>query len=434
MLGLILSALALAAETSLRSLPRPRLQHLAENGDNRAAILERWIERSEYFFTATSVVGIVGTVLAAAMAILLTQAFSVLAGAVAVAIALLLVLTATRTLAHHSPEPTALAIALPFNIVATLLSPLTAVLSLASRLWHRLFRAREVGEAPMVTEDELRAWVDAGEEAGILEEEEREMIDSILEMEETTLHEIMVPRPDIVATPGDTPVSQAADLVIRYGYSRFPVYQDAIDNILGILYAKDLLRELREGRVDRPVKDLVRPAYFVPESKKANELLQELQRRKVHIALVVDEYGSIAGLVTIEDMLEEIVGEIQDEHDREEPKIQILGDGEAAFDATVSVDDVNETLGLHLQVENVDTIGGLVYERLGQIPVPGDTVTADGASITVLSTTGRRIRRVRVMVQRPDSAGAEGKPEANGGKPISGEGNGPSAPPNSTQR
>lgn len=408
LLGLILSALALATETAVRALPRPHLQHLAETGDNRAALLESWMERADYFVTATTVVNIVGLILASVMAILFSLPFSVLGGAIALAVVLLLVLTATRALAHHNPEPTALALALPFNAVAIVLSPLTAVLSLVNGLWHRVFRGRGHVETPVVTEDELRAWVDAGEEAGILEEEEREMIDSILEMEETTAHEIMVPRPDIIAAADSTPVSAAADLVMRYGYSRFPVYQDTIDNVLGILYAKDLLGELREGRLDTPVKNLVRPAYFVPESKKINELLQELQRRKVHIALVVDEYGGIAGLVTIEDLLEEIVGEIQDEHDREETKIQIINDKEAAFDATVSVDDVNETLGLHLHAEDVDTIGGLVYERLGQIPVPGDTVTADGASITVLSTTGRRIRRVKVVVQQASP------PEGNG--------------------
>ncbi len=412
-LGMVLSGLALAAETSLRALPRPRLQHLAENGDSRAAVLSDWQERGDYFFTATSVVGVIGLVLAAAMAALLAWTTSLLLGMVALGIALLLLHTAVRTLAHHNPEPTALAVALPLNGLVVILSPFTRVLLLANALWHRWF-GRPGQEGPAVTEDELRAWVDAGEEAGILEEEEREMIDSILELEETTAHEIMVPRPDIVAMDGEAPVSQAIDLVIRYGYSRIPVYQESIDNILGIVYAKDLLRELREGRLDTPVKGLVRPAYFVPESKKVNELLQELQRRKVHIAMVVDEYGGIAGLVTIEDMLEEIVGEIQDEHDREEPKIQITGQGEAAFDATVSVDDVNDALGLHLQAENVDTIGGLVYERLGQIPVPGDTVTADGASITVLSTTGRRIRRVKVQVlsseSLPDDSSHNGTP------------------------
>jgi CBS domain containing-hemolysin-like protein len=251
--------------------------------------------------------------------------------------------------------------------------------------------------------------VGAGEESGILEEEQRDMIDGILEMEETTTHEVMVPRPDIVAVEGDTPVNRAADVVNRYGFSRMPVYQDSIDTILGILYSKDLLRELREGRDDRQVKELVRPAYFVPESKRVSELLQELQRRKVHIALVVDEYGGIAGLVTIEDLLEEIVGEIQDEHDSEEPKEQITGQGEGIFDATVSVDDVNEALGLRLHAEEADTIGGLVYEKLGEIPVAGDTVAADGVLLTVLATTGRRIRRVKVLAQpSPEQIAGEG--------------------------
>ncbi len=408
LLGLWLAGLSQAIDTALRAVPHPRLEHLAENNDTRARLLERWQEQGDYFGGSTAVVGVVGLVLAGTMAVLLSLPYSLLGGVAAFAILLLLEQTAIRTLAFHNPEAVAMAMALPFNIFSSLFFPLAWLMAKVTLLWHRLFGTAGSAEGTaVVTEDELRAWVDAGEEAGILEEEEREMIDNVLELEETTAHEIMVPRPDIVAVEGNAPISLAADLVLRHGYSRLPVYQDTIDNILGIVYAKDLLREMREGRLDTEVKQLARPAYFVPESKKVNELLQELQLRKVHIALVVDEYGGIAGMLTIEDLLEEIVGEIQDEHDREEAKIQLTGEGEANFDATVSVDDVNETLGLNLQVEDVDTIGGLVYERLGQIPVPGDSVTADGALITVLTTSGRRIRRVRVVVQRPEQPSEE---------------------------
>jgi CBS domain containing-hemolysin-like protein len=206
----------------------------------------------------------------------------------------------------------------------------------------------------------------------------------------------MVPRTDVAALPTTATLDDALDLVRARGYSRVPVYEGSIDNILGVLYAKDLLRFLKPDEAARPLGEMLRPAYFIPESKKTDELLRELQKQKVHIAIVADEYGGTAGIVTIEDLLEEIVGEIQDEYDREEAKIVEVAPGEAIFDATVSIDDVNDALDLALEGEDVDTIGGLLYERLGKMPTVGDRAELDGALLQVESTAGRRIRKVRV--------------------------------------
>ena len=215
-----------------------------------------------------------------------------------------------------------------------------------------------------------------------------------------------MPRMDIVAVESGATVRDAVDRIEASGYSRLPVYKGTIDHILGLTYAKDLLGVLAAGRSEDPVDDYLREPSVVPESKPVVELLQELQSSKVHIAIVVDEYGGTAGLVTIEDMLEEIVGEIQDEYDAEEAKIVHGAEGEATFDATVSLHDVNEALGTQLESTDVDTIGGLVYEQLGKVPKVGDTVAADSATVVVTATTGRRIRKVRVIKLMSDEHGA----------------------------
>jgi len=187
------------------------------------------------------------------------------------------------------------------------------------------------------------------------------------------------------------------DVIIEAGHSRIPVYRRSIDNIVGILYAKDLLNYFRDGQTNVPLCDIVRDAYFIPESKHVDDLLQELQRRKVHIAIVVDEYGGTAGLVTIEDLIEEIVGEIQDEYDREEPFMDQISQDEIIFNARVDLDDVNRLMSLNLPTEHGDTLGGLVFSELGKIPSQGDQVHVNGVTIEVLSVVGRRIKQVRVV-------------------------------------
>jgi CBS domain containing-hemolysin-like protein len=211
------------------------------------------------------------------------------------------------------------------------------------------------------------------------------------------VREVMVPRLDVTALPASATVEEALEVISSKGYSRVPVYGSSIDEIVGVLYAKDLLRVCRPEELSRQVRTLtLRPVYVVPESKKTDELLRELRQSHVHFAVVVDEYGGTAGIVTIEDLLEEIVGEIQDEYDREEAKIVEVSQDEAIFDATVSIDDVNDALDLELQGEDVDTIGGLLSERLGKVPALGDRVEFDGVHLAVESTHGRRIRKVRV--------------------------------------
>src|SRR5207249_2339022 len=238
-----------------------------------------------------------------------------------------------------------------------------------------------------------------------IEEEERQMIRGIIDMEDTTAREIMVPRIDVIALDEDATLDEALKTVVDRGFSRVPIYRETIDNVTGIIYAKDLLRCLTEHR--RPaLTEVARPPYFIPESKKVDELLAELRQSKVHIAIVVDEYGGTAGLVTIEDLIEEIVGEIQDEYDREEARIERVNETEAILDARVSVAALTEPLDLDIEDEDFDTLGGLLYHELGKVPNVGDEVRVDGAVVTVLSTTGRRVRKVRVTKVLPTEPAA----------------------------
>jgi len=260
-----------------------------------------------------------------------------------------------------------------------------------------------------ISDDALRRLAHVGaHEEGPLEEDEREMIAGVFQLGDALAREVMVPRPDVVAVDVDTPMLDALTTFIESGHSRIPVYRDSIDNIVGILYAKDLLGFLRNGKTDARLEEITREAYFVPESKEADKLLQELQQRRTHMAIVVDEYGGVAGLVTIEDLLEEIVGEIRDEYDAaEQPLIEIISPYEAICNARIDLDDLNRQLSIALPTEESDTLGGLIYSRLGRIPEVGDRISVNDVEATVLSIQGQRIERVRVTLPRPDDDSPE---------------------------
>ncbi|MGD2207612.1 MAG: hemolysin family protein, partial [Anaerolineae bacterium] len=213
---------------------------------------------------------------------------------------------------------------------------------------------------------------------------------------------------------------EALDIIMEAGHSRIPAYKETIDNVQGVLYAKDLLPYLSQGRTEVPLKSILREAYFIPETKKASDLLPDLQQRRVHMAIVVDEYGGMAGLVTIEDLLEEIVGEIQDEYDTEEPFVEFISDTEYVFDARVDLDDLNRLMNVALPTDESDTLGGFIYTELGKVPVVGDCVTFRDLGFTVESVAGRRIKKVRVerqaalLVEEQENAGVSATANDNG--------------------
>jgi putative hemolysin len=277
-----------------------------------------------------------------------------------------------------------------------LLRPIVRLLSTITNFLVRLLGGQAVHRGPFVTEEELRLLVTVGEEEGVLEEEETEMIHSIFEFADTTAREVMIPRIDMVTLESDATVDEAVDVALQGGFSRIPVYEEDIDNIIGVLYTKDMLKQLREGHNTLPIRNFVRPAYFVPETKKLDDLLREIRQKRVHMVIVVDEYGSVAGLVTIEDLVEEIVGDIQDEYDREEKLYEQVSKDEYIFDAKISIDEFNDVMDMDLEDEDYETLGGFLYAQLDKIPTVGDAITYKGLEFTVLTTRGRRITKVRV--------------------------------------
>ncbi len=255
----------------------------------------------------------------------------------------------------------------------------------------------------VVTEEELKTLVEAGQQEGILEQEERQMIFSVFQLGDTLTREIMVPRIEMSALDIDTPLTEALDSLLNSGYSRVPVFEGRVDNVSGILYAKDLLKVWREGNGrSGNMKGLLRDPYFVPEAKKVDELLAELQRRRVHMAIVVDEYGGVAGVVTLEDIIEEIFGEIQDEYDEEELPYEVEADGDYLFRGRIDLDDFNEIMATELPPSEADTLSGFIYGRLGHVPVSGESVRVDNLDLIVERVSNRRIHQVRAKWLAPN--------------------------------
>ncbi len=270
--------------------------------------------------------------------------------------------------------------------------------------WNRplLAFARRLHLAPagdLFTEDTLEALAQvASTDEGPLESEERHMLTSIIRFSHTLAREIMVPRIDMVALEVSVSVEEALDTFIRTGFSRLPVYRETVDHIVGLLYAKDLLRLWREGRAIDSLESLLRPAYFVPEAKKVDELLAEMQAQRIHMAIVVDEYGGVAGLVTLEDIVEEIVGEIQDEYDQGEAWLyRPVGPQEYLFQGRIDLDEFAAVMGVDLdtEAEEADTLGGLIYSRIGRVPAGGETIMVGDVELTVEKVEGQRIMLVR---------------------------------------
>ena len=302
---------------------------------------------------------------------------------------------ASKAVASRYGERIAMRVAGPVRLLARLLNPMLGGGTLLTR---RLLGAREEeaepGSAGLASE--IGFPLDSDGEP--LDEHEVRMILGVVGLDKTVAREIMVPRVDMVAAEIGTSIAELAEQMVKVGHSRIPIYRGDLDHIVGLAYARDMLSHmlLQEETAATLVESLTRPALFIPESKTLEELLKEFQKSRVHMAIVIDEYGGVSGLVTIEDLLEEIVGEIQDEFDAGEPQIERINANEMVIDARVSIDELNELLSVSIQGDGFDTLGGLVYHQLGRIPSPGDSVEYDGFSVQVISTVGRRLKRLRV--------------------------------------
>jgi putative hemolysin len=431
----LLEAFFVAAEIALVSIRRSRVEQLVEEGSAGARRVRRLLDDPGRFL-AVSQLGLtfIGFFASAFAAVnLATQLTKLLvsagldpgtADAVSLVIVTILLSLFTiifaelvpKSLALANPERFALALSVPIDFLARVLGPVIKLLTSVTRAIAGLFGASITSEAN-ITAEELRLIVERGGEQGVLEAEEEQMINAVIELGDRRLHEVMIPRIAITALPATATLEEAIDKVVDEGHSRVPVFEETIDEVVGILYAKDLLPFLKTSSASRrpPIRELLRTPVFVPESMTIDDLLHEFQRRKVHIAIVLDEYGGTAGLVTIEDLLEEIVGEIQDEYDTEEPMIVRLSDDEARVDGRADVDDLADLFDTQLELEDedeYDTVGGLIYHRIGGVPSPGDVIEVDGLSLTVEATDGRRVGKV-LVVRRPEENG-DARPEEDG--------------------
>ncbi|HEX6569187.1 MAG TPA: hemolysin family protein, partial [Acidimicrobiales bacterium] len=418
---LLLAAMVLAAaETALTRLTRPRAEVLADEGRRGADALVELVERPEqYVTTVVFLLVVCQLVQATLVGILANRLFGVVGMVVAIAldvgVVFVLAESAPKTWAVLNPERVALAVARPVRAFAGFLPLRLATRSLIG-VTNLVLPGKGLKQGPFVSsEDELLAVAELGVEEGVIEEDERALIESIIEFGDTIVREVMVPRPDMVTVPAHFRVADVMEVFLLNGYSRLPVCGDGLDDVVGLAYAKDLMGAERDGKQDEPVGELVRPARFVPETKRVPEMLREMQRDKFHMAIVVDEYGGTAGLVTLEDIIEELVGEIVDEFDVDDPLVEPLPGGGIRVYGRTPLDQVNDLLGAKLPEGDWHTIGGLVYDLLGHVPVEGESVCMEGWRLTAQRIQGRRIGRVRITPEDDPGDDAPG-----GGAPAGG--------------
>jgi CBS domain containing-hemolysin-like protein len=401
----LLAAFLALAETSLVRINRIKAMTMAEEGRRGAGILVRVSEHPERYLNpilllllachlvASSLVGVLADHLFGALGFIMAIVAEVV-------VIFVFAEAAPKTWAIQNTERAALLSAPVASAIATF-PPVRLFARALIGLSNAILPGKGLKQGPFVSESELLATVDVAVEDDVIEREERALIHSIIEFGDTVAREVMVPRPDMVAVEGGGRVADVMEVAMAAGYSRIPVYEQGIDDIIGVVFTKDLMKAEREGKGDIPVRELVREAHFVPETKRVAELMREMQREKFHIAIVVDEYGGTAGLVTLEDLIEELVGEIVDEFDVEEAQVEPLPDGNVRVNARMPIDEVNDLLHADLPEGDWDTIGGLVFNLLGHVPSEGESVEIDGYRLTAEKVQGRRIGRVRIVRLRP---------------------------------
>jgi putative hemolysin len=398
------SGLLALAETSLVRMNRIKAKAMVDEKRRGARQLARLIENPAKFLNpilllvlicqlvSATLVGVVAADLLGGIGVLVGAAFEVV-------VIFVFFEAVPKNWAVHNPERAALFSA-PIVTALVRFPPIRVVSSLLIGLANLIIGESgdsEDGIRPSyISEGELKAMADVAHEENVIEREERAFIHSIIDFGDTVVREVMVPRPDMVTVEADTSVTGALETALAAGFSRIPVHTGQIDDVEGIAYTKDLMRAERVGRGKEPVRASARPAVFVPESKEVPSLLRQMQEEKFHMAIVVDEYGGTAGLVTLEDLLEELVGEIVDEFDVEEPSVERNPDGSVVVSGRYAVDDADELLGAELPQGTWDTVGGLMLDLVGRVPEPGDSVEVDGFRLTALEVRGRRIGRVRI--------------------------------------
>jgi len=405
---ILFSAFFSAAETALTSLSRLKVSHLVERRVPGARMVKRLKDEPARMLSTILIGNNIVNITASVMATQIIynyfaergggSAGLIIGAATGIMTFFILVFgeITPKTTAIRQAERFALLFAYPLYLISILLTPVAAILTWVSAPFVLLLGGRIPEQGPFITEEELKFIISAGEKEGVLEREEKEMISSIFEFGDTLVREVMTPRPDILAVEEGETLLAAVDLIRDSGHSRIPVFESNIDNIIGILYAKDLLAA-RDGKL----KDHMRSALFIPETKKVDELLHQMQANRTHLAIVVDEYGVTSGLVTMEDLIEEIVGEIHDEFERGEKSIEKLDENTYLADGKLAVDEVNQAAGIDLPTDESDSLGGLIFGRLGKVPAVGDMVKFDSGTVFVERLHRRRVTRLKIVKSPP---------------------------------
>ena len=405
------------AEIAIISARKSRIKHLMERGSKQAEVVHKLQNEPENFIATVqigiTIVGMLAGAIGGAAAIevikpLLQDApFEFIQNwSTPIAITIVVLITSylsiilgelvPKSLALRFSEPIALFVGKPIHLLSRFSFILVKLLTKSSSLFLKPFGKMPPPEGSFVTEEEIKILLREGGEKGIFEKSEQELIHSVFEFVTTTVKEIMVPRPKIKAVAIDTSIEAAVDFVVECGFSRFPVYDGSMDDIKGILYEKDLL-DIRVKKKDVGLKDLIRPVYFVPETKKIDKLLRELQRRRMHMAIVINEYGGVEGMVTMEGIIEEIVGEIEDEYDYEDRPVKILKDGSMVIDASLPIRDLIDQHNLAIEEsEEYETLAGLVLSLLQKMPRGGEIVKYGDYKLTIVDIEGKRISKVKL--------------------------------------
>ncbi len=409
---IILSGFFSGSETALMSISKVKVRHEMQKGVERAKTIDRLLKNPTKLLTTilvgNNVVNIAGSALATTLALDLFGSHGPWIATVGMTVLVLLFGEVTpKSYAAQNPEKVSYWSAPYLLFLSMIFKPLVKILVKITNFIIRFIGGDPNKPQPFITEDEIIRVVNVGEEEGVIEEIEKEMIHSIFEFDDTVVREVMIPRIDMVSIQINSPIEEAVDLIIQKGHSRIPVYSETIDDIVGVLYAKDLLKFLKEDFENACIDKLMRPAYYVPDSKKVNQLLSELRSKKVHMAIVLDEYGGTAGIVTIEDLIEEIVGDIQDEYDVEELDYDFTSENELIVDARMPVDELNDLLNLSFPEEDYDTIGGLVLGILGHVPTINESFEYDDMKISVSKMDGHRILKLHLEIDVPDKRVSE---------------------------
>ncbi len=402
---LVLAGFFAMAETSLLATSHITARKLSDEKKHGSSNLLKLLDRRSACLSTILLLTLMAQLTATTMATTIAYQYfrgtgSALATGAMTLIIFIYAEVAPKNYTVMNSEKVALFIARPILAITGLLHPVIVVLTWISTTSGRILGLRLTSAAPYITEEEILAAMDIGEEEGVIEEEEKKMIHHIFEFGDTIVREIMTPRPDIASLPASASTKEAIDLVLKEGHSRIPVYKGALDNVVGVVYARDLLDLIRKEQMTTNLDSVLRPAIIIPETKKVSELLRELQKRKIHMVIVIDEHGTTVGLATIEDLLEEIVGEIYDEYDFEEQLIQQIDKNKIRVDGRVTIDDINELLGVELADVDVDTIGGLMLELFGHIPRRGEEITYQDLEFKVEKVIKNRV--MSVIITRLD--------------------------------